>query len=178
VPFAEHSSREAEPENPGPDEVQRPLVLLVDDESDSRRLARRAISGLGYGIVAGRDGKQGLELVRRYRPDLVLSDALMPKLDGRDMCRQIKDDPELQNTKVVMTSHYKGVEYETQAYHDYGVDDYLAKPLAFAKLQAVLEKHLGGFVCGTPIALVSLVDAERPGFKARVGLAATETPRD
>lgn len=139
--FAEHRRVSDEPENPAPEEVRRPLVLLVDDEADIRRMARLEILALGYGLVVARDGQEGLELARLYKPDLVLSDALMPKLDGRDMCRQIKQDPELKGTTVVvMTSLYKGVKYEMQAYKSYLVDGYLEKPLQFGKLKAALDK--------------------------------------
>jgi CheY-like chemotaxis protein len=119
------------------------LVLLVDDEADIRRLTGLEVQALGYGLVVARNGQEGLELARRYRPDLVLSDALMPKLDGRDMCKQIKDDPELARTRVVvMTSLYTGVKYETRAHRNYGMDDYLVKPIQFKRLREVLEKHL------------------------------------
>jgi CheY-like chemotaxis protein len=141
--FAEHNRVPEEPSNPAPEEAKRPLVLLVDDEADIRRVATRAIQALGYGLITARNGQEGLELARQYRPDLVLSDALMPKLDGRDMCRQIKEDRELLGTKVVvMTSLYKGVKYENQAHKAYRVDDYLVKPLDFARLRALLDKHL------------------------------------
>lgn len=141
--LAEHRRAAEPPANPAPEEVVRPLVLLVDDEADIRRLAVLEIQALGYGVVQARDGAEGLELARRYRPDLVLSDALMPRLDGRDLCRRIKHELRLEGIKVVvMTSLYKGVKYETQAYLSYGVDDYLEKPVAFARLRAMLEKHV------------------------------------
>lgn len=141
--FEEHHRAADEPKNDPPADVRRPLVLLVDDEADIRRMASLEILALGYGVVTGRQGQEGLELARTYRPDLVLTDALMPKLDGRELCRLIKEDAELRGTKVVvMTSLYQGVKYETQAYRHYRVDDYLVKPLEFSRLRATLEKHL------------------------------------
>lgn len=132
------------PPNPAPGEALRPLVLLVDDEKDIQRVAIRVIEGLGYGVVVGRDGAEGLELTRRYLPDLVLTDALMPKLDGREMGRQIKDNPETAHVKVVvMTALYTNVRYQTEAFRTYKVDDYLTKPLEEQQLRAVLEKHIG-----------------------------------
>lgn len=141
--FAEHNRVPEEAKNASPEEVKRPLVLLVDDEADIRRLAARALRDLGYGLVVARDGKEGLELAREYHPDLVLTDALMPRLDGREMCREIKKDPNSAGTKVVvMTSLYTGVKYENQGYKVYLVDDYLAKPLEYDRLCRVLDKHL------------------------------------
>jgi CheY-like chemotaxis protein len=74
----------------------------------------------------------------------VLTDALMPKLDGREMARQLKQDPETAKIKVVlMTALYKGIKYEHEARKAYRVDDYVTKPLDVEQLRAVLQKHLG-----------------------------------
>lgn len=132
------------PENPHPRDVPRPMVLLVEDEKDIQRVALRVIEGLGYGMALARDGEEGLELSRRYKPELVLTDALMPKLDGREMGKRIKEDPETASAKVVvMTALYTGVKYEHEAYRSFKVDDYLSKPLEVEKLREVLERHLG-----------------------------------
>ena len=119
-------------------------MLLLDDEPDIRRIATRLITALGYGVVVGRNGHEGLELARRYRPDLVLADALMPGLDGRDLSLRIKQDPLLAATPVVvMTSLYTAAKYRNQAFNAYLVDDYLAKPLDLAALRQVLERRMG-----------------------------------
>jgi CheY-like chemotaxis protein len=132
------------PPNPAPDAVTRPLVLVVDDEKDIQRVAVRVIEGLGYGVLLAPNGIEALELVKRYKPELVLTDALMPKLDGREMGRRIKEDPETADVKVVvMTALYTQVKYQTEAYKTFKVDDYLTKPLETEQLRAVLEKHIG-----------------------------------
>ena len=142
--FAEHHTEFAPAPNPPPEEARRPLVLIVDDERDIQRVATRVVESLGYGMVLARDGEEGLQLARVYRPDLVLSDALMPKMDGREMCRQIKSDASLPDVKVVvMTSLYTSVKYTTEAFKTFKVDDYLAKPIEFNQLKAILQKHLG-----------------------------------
>jgi CheY-like chemotaxis protein len=140
----EHQQADALPPNPPPAEAPRPLVLLVDDEKDIQRVAASAILGLGYGLVVARNGQEGLVLAKEYRPDLVLSDALMPQLDGREMCRRIKEDPANAHVKtVVMTALYTAVKYRTEAIRAFRVDDYLTKPLDFAQLRDTLQKHLG-----------------------------------
>jgi CheY-like chemotaxis protein len=140
---AHHQAAEPRP-NPAPDAVRRPLVLLVDDEPDIQRLAALAIDSLGYGLVMGRNGEEGLELASRYHPDLVLSDALMPRMDGREMCRRIKQDPATAGVKVVvMTGLYTSVKYRTEAFKTFQVDDYLSKPVDLDTLRALLKKHLG-----------------------------------
>jgi CheY-like chemotaxis protein len=132
------------PANPAPGDVQRPLVLLVDDEKDIQRIAIRVIQALGYGVILARDGVEGLELAKLYKPDLVLTDALMPKLDGRQMGRQIKEDPETAHIKVVvMTALYTNMKYQQEAFKAFKVDDYLTKPLDSEQLRAVLDKLIG-----------------------------------
>jgi CheY-like chemotaxis protein len=132
------------PPNPAPESVTRPLVLVVDDEKDIQRVAIRVIEGLGYGVLLAPNGIEALELVKRYKPDLVLTDALMPKLDGREMARRIKDDAETARVKVVvMTGLYTQIKYQTEAFKAYKVDDYLVKPLDVEQLRGVLEKHIG-----------------------------------
>jgi CheY-like chemotaxis protein len=130
--------------NPDPEEATRPLVLLVDDEKEIRRLATRAITGLGYGIIVASNGIEGIELAKRYHPDLILTDALMPRMDGREMCKLIKSDAETARTKVViMTSLYTQSKYKTEAYKDFLVDAYVSKPLEFNALRDILQRFLG-----------------------------------
>lgn len=140
--FSEHHGGPVPRPNPDPADVERPLVLLVDDERDIQRVASQTIESLGYGLVLAKNGAEGLELARKYRPDLVLTDALMPKMDGREMCRQIKSDPGLASTKVViMTALFTNLKYEIDAYKNYKVDAYLKKPLDVSELRSLLQKH-------------------------------------
>jgi CheY-like chemotaxis protein len=142
--FQEHHADFAPPGNPEPEAAPRPLVLVVDDEKDIQRVARRVIESLGYGLIVAHDGEEGLALARRYRPELVLTDALMPRLDGREMGRRIKEDPACAATKVVvMTALYTNVKYRNEGFKVFKVDDYMAKPLAFDDLRGILQKHLG-----------------------------------
>jgi CheY-like chemotaxis protein len=142
--FAERDDKFEPPANPAPGDAPRPLVLLVDDERDIQRVAIRVLRELGYGVVLARDGVEGLALAKSHKPDLVLTDALMPKLDGREMGRQIKTDPETANAKVVvMTALYTAAKYRQEGLRAFKADDYLSKPLEAAELRAVLERLLG-----------------------------------
>jgi CheY-like chemotaxis protein len=132
------------PKNPEPQEAKRPLVLVVDDEPDIQRMAGVAVEMLGYGVVFARNGEEGLELAKSHRPDLVLTDAFMPKMDGREMCRRIKSDGDTAAAKVViMTSLYTASRYKYEGYKEFLADDYLTKPLELDALQEILRKHLG-----------------------------------
>jgi CheY-like chemotaxis protein len=131
------------PPNPPPEEAMRPLVLVVDDERDIQRVALRTIGSLGYGVIVAVNGMEGLELAKRYRPDLILADAFMPKLDGREMCQRLKTSHETAMIKVViMTGIYTAARYKSEAFREFHADDYLAKPLQFRELRDILQKHL------------------------------------
>jgi CheY-like chemotaxis protein len=132
------------PPNPDVTAVRRPLVLIVEDERDVRQIAYAAVTHLGYHAIVACDGEQGILVARQYRPELILTDAFMPKLDGRQMCRQLKAEPETSSAKVVvMSSLYTAARYKYEAFKEYQADDYLSKPLELETLKALLLKHLG-----------------------------------
>ena len=138
--------KEADPigENPLPGDVKRPLILVVDDEIMVARIACSLLRKLGYSVIAGLNGEQGLQLARTYKPDLVISDALMPKMDGRDMCAMLKKDPETSGVKtIIMTSFTGASKYKSSAIRDYQFDEQLQKPVEYEKLRTVLQKFLG-----------------------------------
>lgn len=134
-------SREVET---APADALRPLVMVVDDIASMRLLASAMLRRLGYGVVVAADGQEGLKLAQELRPDLVLTDALMPKLDGREMCRMIKSTPGLEETKVVvMSAVYTAQRYQHEAVVRYGADDFLSKPFDARLLRDVLADLIG-----------------------------------
>lgn len=134
----------APPDNPPADKVTRPLVLVAEDEPLALQAAMAMVRGLGYGAVAARDGAEALDLAREYHPDLVLSDALMPRIDGREVCRRIKVDAGGRKVRtIVMTSKFTAMKYRLEAQKTFQVDDYLIKPLDLQLLRDLLQKHLG-----------------------------------
>jgi CheY-like chemotaxis protein len=129
--------------NPAPTDVKRPLILLVEDDENVQLIVRTVVSNMGYGFVVGADGQEGLTLAREYGPDMILSDAFMPKLDGREMCRLLKEDPTTARSKaVIMTGLYTDRKYRNEALDYFKVDDYVAKPLAVDDLIKLFKKHL------------------------------------
>lgn len=127
--------------NAPPEVIARPMVLFADDDPTGRAIAARVIASLGYGVAVAEDGQQALDLARTYKPDLIVTDALMPKLDGREMSRIVKD--ELPSTKiVVITSVYKDPRYKHEALRDFAVDAYLHKPVNPAELRSTVQKFL------------------------------------
>ena len=90
--------------------------------------------------VAG-DGQEGLEQVRRLQPDLVLSDVMMPRLSGYDLCRAVKADPQLRAIPVILLTAKRGVDPALEGF-EHGADDYLGKPFSTRELKARIKVHL------------------------------------
>jgi DNA-binding response OmpR family regulator len=129
--------------SPDPAELRRPLILLVEDDENIQLIVKTVVTTMGYGFIAGANGQEGLSLAREYNPDLILSDAFMPKLDGREMCRLLKEDPSTARAKaIIMTGLYTDRKYRAEALSYFKVDDYVAKPLAVDDLIKLMKKHL------------------------------------
>lgn len=129
--------------NPPPESLTRPFVLIVDDEDEIRAVAVRAVTELGLSVVVARNGEEGVALAKVYRPDIVVTDAMMPKLDGREMALRIKEDPLTAGAKIViLTSLYTDARYKYEALKTFRADAYLAKPVDARTLQDVLRKFL------------------------------------
>ena len=138
-----HLKRNGTQTNPSPMEVTRPLILLVEDDEDIHLIVKTVVTTMGYGFIAAANGQEGLAMAREYNPDLILSDAFMPKLDGREMCRQLKEDPATARIKaIIMTGLYTDRKYRTEALSRFKVDDYVAKPVAVDDLIKLMKKYL------------------------------------
>ena len=123
--------------------LTRPIVLVVDDEDEIRAVAVRAITELGLSVVAARNGEEGIAVAKDYQPDIVVTDAMMPKLDGREMALRIKEDPLTAAAKIViLTSLYTDARYKYEALKTFKADAYLAKPVDARTLQEVLRKFM------------------------------------
>jgi CheY-like chemotaxis protein len=122
--------------------TDRPTVLFADDDPTGRAIATRVIESLGYAVIVASNGEEALQAARDHRPSLIITDALMPRLDGREMGRIVKS--ELPGTKVVViTSVYKDPRYKHEALRNFAVDEYMPKPINPAALRALVTKHLG-----------------------------------
>lgn len=128
-------------QNPTAEEIKRPMVLFADDDPTSRAIASRVIASMGYGVALATNGDEALAIAREYRPELIITDAMMPRLDGREMARIVKS--ERQHTRiVVITSVYKDARYKSEAFRDFGIDSYLSKPVNPGALRELVYKYL------------------------------------
>lgn len=132
------------PRNPDPQDIVHPVVLVVDDEELILKLAVKAVESYGCTAISARDGVEAISMAMTYRPELILSDMLMPRMEGIQLCRFIKSNPDTEKIKVVlMTSLYTKSKHRVEMNKQSHPDDYLTKPLDFQKLYAILNKYLG-----------------------------------
>ncbi|MFW6078524.1 MAG: response regulator [Gemmatimonadota bacterium] len=81
-----------------------PRVLVADDEPAITDVMAQALGSAGYDVIEAHDGAAALERARREHPDAMLIDVMMPGLDGREVCRRIRDDPALADTPIALFS--------------------------------------------------------------------------
>jgi len=103
-------------------------VLVVDDEEPILELLKYNLEKQGYDVRTATDGQIAVDVARKFHPDLVLLDIMMPKVDGVEACRQLRAMPELVNTYIVFLTA-RAEEYSEVAAFDVGADDYILKPI-------------------------------------------------
>ena len=116
--------------------MNKEKLLVIDDEKEFVDTVAERLEAKGFDIVKAFDGKEGLEKVHLEKPDLVILDVMMPKMNGYDVCRKLKLDENFKNTPVLMlTAKFQPNDIEFGK--KMGADAYLTKPL---ELEALLHK--------------------------------------
>lgn len=103
-------------------------VLVVDDEEAILELLKYNLEKGGYEVKTASEGSKAVEIAKKFTPDLVLLDIMMPKMDGVETCRLIREIPEMQKSFVVFLTA-RSEEYSEVAAFDVGADDYITKPI-------------------------------------------------
>ncbi|GGR42606.1 histidine kinase [Streptomyces cinereoruber] len=116
-------------------------VLIADDNADMREYLTRLLRGAGHSVHAVEDGRQALDAVRAEAPDVVVSDVMMPRLNGLDLVRALRADPRTASVPVLLLSARAGQEASIEGLRA-GADDYLVKPFAAAELLARVEANV------------------------------------
>ena len=118
----------------------KPRILLADDNADMRSYVR-GLLGEGYEITTAADGEAALAELRQNPPDLVLTDVMMPRLDGFELLKAIRSDSATSTTPVILLTARAGEESKVEGL-DRGADDYLAKPFSARELTARVAAHV------------------------------------
>ena len=118
----------------------RPLILIVDDDRVVHSIFARALASFPGTIIHAYDGEQALGIGREARPDLLIIDALLPKIDGRIVAMTLKMEPPSSFMRVaIMSALYKGARYRNEALQEFMADVFLEKPVSPARLWEVIE---------------------------------------
>ena len=122
-------------------------VLVIDDEEDYRIIIREVLAESGFDVKVARDGEEGLRMAKAERPDIVLVDWMMPRMDGEQFCRAMRQDASLRDLPVLMLTVRQTAEEELEALH-FGVDDFVVKPFKapelLARVRAALRRAESG----------------------------------
>ena len=116
-------------------------ILIVDDDVETLRLVGLMLQRQGYQIVAANNGTQAISMARNENPDLIILDVMMPDMDGYQVTTELRKDPQLAETPILMFTAKSQVDDKVSGY-DAGVDDYLTKPVHPAELIAHLKALL------------------------------------
>src|SRR6478672_2719610 len=116
-------------------------ILIIDDDPAIQRLLRKTLHSQGYNVTVASDGQEGLIQARQLRPALVICDWIMPRMNGLEVCRQIKATPELSTTFFILLTSLGSVEDRVKEL-DAGADDFLCKPIEMYELNARVRSGL------------------------------------
>ncbi len=118
-------------------------ILIIDYDQNSLASLQGIFAGQGYQVVTAADGQTGWDKYNKESPDLVLMEAMLPKVHGFELCQRITSERNSQATVFIMTGVYKDRVYRTEALRTYGASEYFEKPLKLAELLASVEAVLG-----------------------------------
>src|SRR5512132_638843 len=116
-----------------------PRVLIIEDDHESRRALAGLFAREDWKVLQATDGDAGIELALRNRPELILCDLLMPKANGFQVCRAIRE--QLQPTKIIVVSG-RDYEVDRSSALQAGADEYLLKPISWELLSSTIDRLL------------------------------------
>ena len=120
--------------------MKQKVVLCIEDNFLNRRLVRKILASRGYKVLEAEDGLKGWEMVRTLQPPLVLMDINLPKMDGEEITKLIKADPELRDIPVIALTA-SAMRGDRERFLAVGCDDYLSKPIQPLDLLAKVASY-------------------------------------
>lgn len=119
-------------------------ILVVDDEQDLLDLIEYNLKQEGFDVLKAEDGHEGIEMARKHKPNLMLLDIMMPKMDGLEVVERMRDDSQLKHTPIIFLTARGDEKTEVEGL-DKGGDDYITKPISTTKLISRIKAVLRRF---------------------------------
>jgi DNA-binding response OmpR family regulator len=113
--------------------MSRGKVLVVDDEEYIQHILNFSFGAEGYDVVTAADGEEAIKMAKSEKPDIIVLDIMMPKMDGYEACKRLKTDPRTKNIPVILLTA-KGREVDRKMGSQAGADDYVVKPFSPGRL--------------------------------------------
>jgi DNA-binding response OmpR family regulator len=123
-------------------EPEQPVVLAADDDEDLLALVVFRLERSGYTVIQARDGQEALDLARERKPDLAVLDVMMPKLDGFEVTRRLREDEATRRMPIILLTA-RAQDADVQQGFEAGADDYIRKPFSPQELRARVQAILG-----------------------------------
>ena len=139
----------------------RPKVLVTDDDHNLRQLLMEALPRHKFEVYQAADGNETWDTIRNLRPDIVLLDVMMPGLDGHEICKRMRENPQTRSIPVIMLTARAQLKDKLEGIES-GADDYITKPFDPMELQARIEMHLRRYLRDSDMSPIT----ELPGNKA------------
>ncbi|UCB57593.1 MAG: response regulator [Candidatus Omnitrophota bacterium] len=121
--------------------MARKKILFIEDEKEIVALMKERLASSNYEMIAAYDGEEGLKKVYQNRPDLILLDILIPRIDGLKLCRRLKDDDATKHIPIIIVSASAG-KNSKQKSQAAGADDLIVKPFEAKELLDKIARHL------------------------------------
>ncbi|HOY66976.1 MAG TPA: response regulator [Candidatus Ozemobacteraceae bacterium] len=116
-------------------------ILVVEDDRDANDLLQQTLTDEGYAVEQAYDGVQGLEAVGRFQPDLMLLDVMMPQMNGIELCRRLRAEPQTRSLPILLLTAKDSLNEKITGF-EAGGDDYITKPFVIGELLARIKAHL------------------------------------
>lgn len=124
--------------------MSKQRILVIEDDENIQELISYNLEKEGWEVFCEGNGRTGLQAVGERKPDMVLLDIMLPEMDGLSVCREVKNNPQLKDTPIIMLTA-KGEEADIVVGLEMGADDYITKPFSprilTARCRAVLRRH-------------------------------------
>lgn len=124
--------------------VAKQTILVVDDETDLLDLIEYNLKKEGFAVLKAENGEQGIEVAKEHKPDLVLLDIMMPKMDGMQAVEVMRNDDELKHIPIIFLTARSDEKTEVEGLNK-GADDYITKPISTTKLISRIKAVLRRF---------------------------------